>query len=138
MSSLIYASLREDIARGAVDFDTDSFKMMLVTSAYAPDKNTHNRRDDVTDEVTGAGYSAGGVAVSVSISGGGASSLLINFAETTFGGVTLTARAGVIYKSRGGAAADDELIYYHHFGGDLSPDGISLIVAATSIAFPAV
>ena len=41
MASLIYNSCIDDMARGAIDFDTDTFKVMLVTSTYtANDKVT--------------------------------------------------------------------------------------------------
>lgn len=32
MASLIYNSCIDDMARSAIDFDTDTFKVMLVTS----------------------------------------------------------------------------------------------------------
>ena len=39
MASLIYNSLLEDIATGAVDLNTDTFKAMLVTDSYTADKD---------------------------------------------------------------------------------------------------
>jgi hypothetical protein len=51
----------DDLARNNIDFDTDTFKAMLVTSSYTPNKDTHDKRDDVTNEVAGTGYTAGGV-----------------------------------------------------------------------------
>ncbi len=32
---------------------------MLVTSAYTPNQDTHTKRSDITNEVTGTGYTAG-------------------------------------------------------------------------------
>jgi hypothetical protein len=45
---------------GSVDLDTDTIKVMLVTSSYTPNQDTHDFKDDVTNEVAGAGYAAGG------------------------------------------------------------------------------
>ena len=67
MASLIYNSAVRDEAVGNIDFDTDTFYGMLVTSTYTPNKDTHTKRSDVTNEVTGTGYTAGGMAVSVSV-----------------------------------------------------------------------
>mgnify|MGYP000402675218 CR=1 FL=1 len=64
MASLIYNSAVRDEAVGNIDFDTDTFYGMLVTSTYTPNKDTHTKRSDVTNEVTGTGYTAGGMAVS--------------------------------------------------------------------------
>jgi hypothetical protein len=36
MASLIYNSAPDEMARGDIDFDTDTFKAMLVTSSYTP------------------------------------------------------------------------------------------------------
>ena len=44
----------------AIDLTTDVMYMLLVTSAYTPNQNTHNFRDDITNEVTGTGYTSGG------------------------------------------------------------------------------
>lgn len=43
-----------------IDFDSDTIKMLLTTSAYTPDFDAHDYRDDVTNEVSGTGYTAGG------------------------------------------------------------------------------
>lgn len=43
-----------------IDYDTDTIKCMMTTSAYTPNLDTHDYKDDVTNEVTGTGYVAGG------------------------------------------------------------------------------
>lgn len=46
-----------------VDFDDTNVKLMLATSSYTPAPDTHDYKDDVTNEVSGTGYTAGGAAV---------------------------------------------------------------------------
>lgn len=41
---------------------SDTFKMMLVTSSYTFSK-AHAKRSDITNEVVGTGYAAGGLVV---------------------------------------------------------------------------
>lgn len=67
MASLIYNGALENESKGMIDFDTDTFKAMLVTSTYTPDMDLHNFRSDVTNEVVGAGYSLGGNTVTVTV-----------------------------------------------------------------------
>lgn len=43
-----------------IDFISDTIKIMLTTSSYTPNYATHDYKDDVTNEVSGTGYSAGG------------------------------------------------------------------------------
>lgn len=47
-----------------IDFDTDSIKIMLTTSTYTPNFATHAYKSDVTNEVTGTGYTATGQVLS--------------------------------------------------------------------------
>ena len=121
MASLIFNSCVDDAARALIDFDTDTFKVMLVTSTYAPDKDTHTRRSDVTNEVVGAGYVAGGSASVCTVTKDTVNDrVTCAFAVTTWPASTITARAAVIYKSRGGVAANDELVAYVDFGADIT------------------
>lgn len=43
-----------------VDWGTDTIKVALTTSTYTPNADTHDYFDDVTNEVTGTAYVAGG------------------------------------------------------------------------------
>lgn len=134
MASLIYNSCLDDMARGAIDFDTDTFKVMLVTSSYTPNKDTHDRRDDVTNEVSGTGYTAGGVTSACTVTKDTANDkVTLSFAAVSWASSTITARAAVIYKSRGGAASADELVAYNDFGSDVSSTGATFSIAASTI-----
>lgn len=44
----------------AVDFLSDTIKCALATSSYSPNLDTHEVFSDVTNEVSGTGYTAGG------------------------------------------------------------------------------
>lgn len=134
MASLIYNSCLDDMARGAIDFDTDTFKVMLVTSSYTPNKDTHDRRDDVTNEVSGTGYTAGGVTSACTVTKDTANDkVTLSFAAVSWASSTITARAAVIYKSRGGAGSADELVAYNDFGSDVSSTGATFSIAASTI-----
>jgi hypothetical protein len=134
MASLIYNSAVDDMARGAIDFDTDTFKVMLVTSSYAPNKDTHDKRDDVTNEVSGTGYTAGGVTSACTVTKDTANDrVTLSFAAVNWATSTITARAAVIYKSRGGASSADELVCYVDFGGDVSSSSATFSLGSSTI-----
>jgi hypothetical protein len=134
MASLIYNSAIDDMARGAIDFDTDTFKALLVTSTYSPNKDTHDKRDDVTNEATGTGYTAGGVTTACTVTKDTANDkVTLSFAAVSWATSTITARALVIYKSTGGAASTDALVAYNDFGSDVSSSGGTFSVAASVI-----
>lgn len=135
MASLIYNSFWDDLARGAIDADTDTFKCLLVTSGYTEDKDAHTKRSNVTSEVAaGGGYAAGGQAVAVSVT----KDLANDRVDITLGGfsipaATITARKAVYYKSRGGAATADELVAVIDFGSDITSTAGTWSLAASTI-----
>ncbi|MFZ9848944.1 MAG: hypothetical protein ACO3FA_00850 [Vulcanococcus sp.] len=134
MASLIYNSAVDDMARGAIDFDTDTFKIMLVTSSYTANKDSHDKRDDVTNEVSGTGYTAGGATVACTVTKDTANDkVTLAFASTSWATATITARGAVIYKSRGGSSNADELVAYIDFGSDVSSTAATFTVGASTI-----
>ena len=133
MASLIYNSAVDDMARGAIDFDTDTFKVMLVTS-YTPNKDTDLKRSAVTNEVSGTGYTAGGVTSACTVTKSTANDrVTLSFAAVNWPSSTITARAAVIYKSRGGASSADELVCYVDFGGDVSSSSATFSLGSSTI-----
>jgi hypothetical protein len=134
MASLIYNSAVDDMAKGAIDFDTDTFKVLLVTSSYTPNKDTHDRRDDVTNQVTGTGYTAGGATCTVTVTKDTANDkVVVSLGAVSWSSSTITARAAVYYKARGGASSADELVAYNDFGSDISTTGGTFAIAASTI-----
>lgn len=130
MADLIYNSFKRDQMNGSIDLDTDTIKMMLVTSTYTPNQDTHTKRSDVTNEVVGTGYTAGGVALAnktVVVDNTGNTGVF-DADDITIATATITARGAVLYKSRGGASTADELIAYLDFGSDISSTAGNFVV----------
>lgn len=124
MASLIYNSCLNDMATGAIDFDTDTFKIMLVTSSYTPNKDTHTKRSNVTNEITGTGYTSGGTTTTVTVTNDTANDRIdIDFSDVSWSSATLTAAAAVIYKSTGTDASDNLVAYLDFAGNVISTNG---------------
>jgi hypothetical protein len=137
MPSLVYNSCIRDAVVGSIDFDSDTFKALLVTSSYSASKS-HSKRSDVTNEVTGTGYTSGGnaCAVTVAATDNTNNDVEISFSITSWTSATITARAAVIYKSRGGASSADELVGYVDFGSDVSStNGTFAVTVSTPLKF---
>jgi len=136
MASLIYNSFLEDLARGPIDMDTDTFRVMLVTSTYTENKDTHLKRSDVTNEVSGAGYTAGGTPCTITVTKDtGNDRLDITLGAVSWPTSTITARKAVYYKSRGGAASADELVAVNDFGSDVTSTGATFSLALSTLRF---
>jgi len=135
MASLTFNSFPDDVCKGNIDCDSDTFKMLLVTSSYTPNKDTHTKRSDVTNEVAnGNGYTTGGITVSCTVAKDTANDrVTLTFAAGSWPSSTITAAAAVVYKSRGGASSADELVFYNDFGGNVTTSNTTLSVAASVI-----
>lgn len=108
-----------------IDVDTDTIKVMLCTSSYTPDQDAHDYKNDITNEVTGTGYTAGGATLgSVSVAySGGSNTFTIDGADVSWASSTITARYAVIYDSTPGTDATRPLLGYVDFGADVSSSG---------------
>lgn len=132
MANVIYNSFKRDIMNGGIDLDTDTIKVALVTSTYTPNIDTHEDFADITNEVTGTGYTAGGATLSVTVSVDNTDDEgVFDATDVTWSSSTITARGAVIYKDTG-TPATSPLICYIDFGEDkVSSSGDFTITWAT-------
>lgn len=135
MASLIPDSTLHDESADAINWSTDTFKVMLCTSTYTPNKKTHTKRSDVTNEVSGTGYTAGGASATVTVAATDTTNdrQVITLGGASWTTATITARYAVYYKSRGGASSADELVYVNDFGSDISATAATFTLAASTI-----
>lgn len=137
MASFIFNSAIRDNIVGNIDYDTDTFKVMLTTSAYTENKDTQTKRSDVTNEVTGTGYTAGGASTTVSVAAVDTANddVEITIGAASWAASTITARKAVIYKSRGGASSADELVAVIDFGSDVISSSGTFTLTASVIKY---
>lgn len=121
MPSKLYGNFLVKALNKEVDWDTDTIKVALTTSSYTPNQDTHDYFNDVTNEVTGTGYTAGGnTLASKTITYDDANNVIVlDAADTTWASSTITARYAVVYASTG-TASTSPLIGYVDFGSDQS------------------
>lgn len=119
MANAIYNSFKRDIMDGSIDLNTDDIQVALVTSSYTPNIDTHDNFDDITNEVSGTGYTAGGAdlaneAVTVDTTDDEG---VFDADDVTWSSSTITARGAVLYKNTG-TPSTSKLICYFDFGSD--------------------
>jgi hypothetical protein len=86
---------------GTIDFDTDTIKMALFTSTYAPTVAGTTLYSTTNELTTANGYTAGGVTMTGQVTATGSTTKLTasNNASWTASGGSITARYAVLYKS---------------------------------------
>jgi hypothetical protein len=123
MASKIYGSFFTKALNKEVDWDTDTIKVALLSSAYTPNQDTHDYFDDVVaNEVSGTGYTAGGATLaSKTITYDSATNVtVLDAADVTWSSSTITARYAVVYSDAGATNAQKVLLGYVDFGSDQS------------------
>ena len=56
-----YGQAPKSFLNKEVDWDSDAVKVLLLDDTYAPNRNTHRYLSDITGEIIGTNYTAGGV-----------------------------------------------------------------------------
>jgi hypothetical protein len=91
-------------------------KVLMCTDSETPNFDTHNFRDDIAAEVTGTGYSAGGIAITSTELTLASGVLTYDAADASWASSTIAnAMAAVGYFARGGASTADELVFLSDF-----------------------
>lgn len=125
-----------------IDFDSDTIKAMLVTSSYAFSA-AHDYKDDITNEVTGTGYTAGGTTVTCSMAYTAANSWGTSRANSTAytaGQIVRPATGnGFVYQAlTSGTSAGTIPTYPTTIGGTVTDGGVTwLCVGAGVVALTA-
>ena len=122
--------------RMADAYFTGTFKFLLVSSVPSEsDLDTFDFRNDITNEVTGTGYTSGGVAATVTVGSVDTTNdrtpVTITDLTNAWTGSTITAVGGWLYKVVG-SAATDQLVAFVDFGGTVTSTAGNFSVAFTT------
>lgn len=122
VSAKFYGLAFQSAFNKEIDFNSDTMKVMLCTSTYTPNQDTHQYKSDVTNEVSGTGYTAGGATLGTpTVTYTAATKVLkLDGANVSWASSTITARYAVIYDSTPATDATRPLLAYVDFGADVS------------------
>ena len=133
----LYGSVLMQIVTGTIDMETDTLKISLHTSSYAPDQDADDFYDDVTDEISGTGYTAGGETLTgVALTyDGPTNTLTVDCDDPVWTAATLSGiRYAVVYKDTG-TASTSPLICWMDFLTNQSVSGsnFSIVIPGTGL-----
>ncbi len=122
--------------RMADAYFTGTFKFLLVSSVPSEGNfDAYDFRDDVANEVTGTGYTSGGVAATVTVGSVDTTNdrtpVTITDLTNAWTSSTITAVGGWLYKVVG-SAATDQLVAFVDFGGTVTSTAGNYSVAFTT------
>jgi hypothetical protein len=123
VTAYVYGNFLKNLLSGkVVDWINHPIKVMLCASTYVPDQDNHQTKADVTGEVTGTGYIAGGAALAnkTITYDAATNTIILDADDVVWLNSTITARYAVIYDDNGATDADKLLLGYVDFGQDVS------------------
>lgn len=117
MATNWYGKAAQALAAKKIDLVNDTIKVMLVTSSYTPNMDTHAVKADVTGEASGTGYTAGGktLAGKTLVQNTTSNTWKWDADDLTWSNVTVTFRYAVLYSD---TATNKDLIGYVDFGSN--------------------
>ena len=120
------------IINKTINLSANNFYAMLLGSGYTPSPS-HSFRSDLTNEVTGTGYTAGGVPAPLTITrDDAADKTIIRAEQIILTGVTASPRYVVYYQRLGGAASADRVLMIADWGTVYPANGAAYPINANS------
>lgn len=103
-----------------VDYLSDVIKCMLCTSTYTPNQDTHVFKSDITNEISGTGYTAGGATLANKVLSytGGTNVIMFDADDVSWTSASFTARYAVLYNSTPATDATRPLLWLIDFTTD--------------------
>lgn len=95
--------------------EAEDNKVLMVTDSETPNFDTHDFRNDITNEVTGTGYTAGGTAITsteITVSSG---TLVFDSADPSWASSTIANAMAAVGYTNVGASSTDQLIWLSDF-----------------------
>lgn len=125
ITAALYGLLFTSLWNKEVNYTGDTINVMLTTSLYVPDQDTHQYKSSVTNEVTGTGYTAGGKALaSKTVTYTTATNKhVLDAADVQWAASTITARLAVVYDATPATDATRPLIGYQKSSVDIVSSG---------------
>ena len=135
VTSKVYGSAQRSLGNKEVDLDSDNLMVMLCAAAYTPNQVGHRYKSDVSSEVSGTGYTAGGQALTGVTVSYASNVLTLDCADPVWSGSTITARYAVFYDATPATDATRPLLCYWDLGSDQSSTAgpFTLTIAATGL-----
>lgn len=121
-------SFKSELLNKEHDMDTDTFKIALFTSSATLSEATTNYA--VTNEISGTGYTAGGVALTGAAIATSGTTVFVDFADPSWTTASFTCRGALIYNTS--ATIGTEAVIVLDFGGDFTVSS-----GTFTITFPA-
>lgn len=136
MASTNFTQLCRDLATGGWNFSTNTLKVLLVSSVPSEaNLDAWQFRSDVTNEITGTGYTAGGIAQAFTLSAldttNNKQSIVMTNISSGWTSASFSTVGAIIYQNTG-TSTTDKLLTFVDFGGTQTVSSGSFSITYTN------
>ncbi len=114
-SGIYLPTAEKQLIGGTQNYELETHKALMVTDTYTHDYTLHDFRDDITNEVTGTGYTLGGVALTATEITLAAGTLIFDAADVSWASSTIASAMAAVHYFNVGTAATDPLGFLSDF-----------------------
>lgn len=119
VTATLYGGFMESLGNKQINLYSDAFHVMLLGSGYTP-SDAHRYQSDLSSEISGTGYTAGGQALSGVDASYASNTLTFTASNISWTNSTISAQYAVIVDVTPAAAASNPLVGYVNFGAMIS------------------
>ena len=132
----VYGLAMKSMLNKEVDWDSDTIKVVLCTSSYTPNQDTHQYASSLTNELSGGSYSRQTITSPTVAYDGSTNILKLSCANVTFSAITASAvRYAIFVDTQTGSDSTSPLICYMDFEADqtLTAQDLTLVIPSTGV-----
>jgi hypothetical protein len=125
-----YGLSLKSLTVGEVDYISGTVKCLLTSNTYVPNQDTHQYVSDITNEVSGAGYTAGGVTLTSKTNSYNTSTntVALDAADPTWATITIAEIRYAVFYIDSGTPSTSPLLCYMDFEANYAPSAQSFTV----------
>tara|TARA_Y100001937_G_scaffold128713_1_gene207205 strand:+ start:1676 stop:2095 length:420 start_codon:yes stop_codon:yes gene_type:complete len=128
ITTAMCTSFKKELFEATHDFTSDTFKIALFTSSANLDAST--TAYSTTNEVSGSGYGAGGVTLTVVAPTTDGTSAIVDFNDPSWTSASFTANGAVVYNS----SKSNKAVAVFAFGSDQTVSSGTFTITIPSAA----
>ena len=128
ITTAMCTSFKKELFEATHDFTSDTFKIALFTSSATLDAST--TAYSATNEISGSGYGAGGIALTVVAPAIDGTSAIVDFNDPSWTSASFTANGALVYNS----SKSNKAVAAFAFGSDQTVSSGTFTITIPSAA----
>ena len=131
----VYTKCAQSVWAAGIDYLSHTIKCALFGTTFVQGQNTHRYFSELTGEISGTGYTAGGVTLTGKTLTPGTGTVVLDCDNPSWANMTATGIQYVVFYRDTGTPSSSPLISYFDLGTTYSPSGqpVTVVVSPSGL-----